>query len=239
MTLARGGNDTRKHPHQQSLISVASCAGFTDGVEDMVLLQDMMEAVVKKVLDAAHLVISSCGNRTTVTAEHLLLLARLARVLGAPEDAGKKGDKKAVSTATHRGGAIRMPSEFFGIDSGSYFSDVPVGHQPWNPNVTRTPLYASNPPFYNNMMAGGSAHDKGISCALLDALIKAYNANRTHTVRVAKDAKPLLKELVKENVKVCLKAANSRGTKRLTKSLLTNAHNALATSKIRYACIIG
>jgi len=198
----------------------------------------MAVAVTKKVLDAAYLVISSCGSRTTVSSQHLLLLARLSTVLCEPQ-----GKRKHVTTATHRGGKAVLPSEYFGHDSGNYALEVPVGHRPWSTDMTRTSLPISNRAFTDGVLAGGGYgndhDDKQMSDALIDALVKAYNKNRTHSVRVGKDARSLLKALIKHNMVAFLKAGNTRGSSRLTKNVAKTAYDNLAHARIQYAPIIG
>jgi hypothetical protein len=196
--------------HSNSLASVAEQLQRVDATknipEDHKKLYHLLYVAGKCLLEAAYLAVAS-GKSKTVTADHLKMIAKLEEFFltkGRISSSSSKGGGQAKK----RGGAVRLPSEYFGINSGRYAEEVPQGHQPWSTSQTRTALYASNPPFKINMVPGGGSKSGALSDELLADIIKKCNSDKgkgEFELRVSKEALPLLSKLILHNLVYCLK----------------------------------
>lgn len=195
------------HTHSNSLKAVAEQLQRHDATpkatEDHKKLYQLICSIGKVVLEGAYIAVSS-GKSKTVTVDHLMLLAKL-------ETFFEKNTPLSKDTSnSKKGGAVRLPSEYFGINSGRYQPRVPMGHDPWvSPHLTRTGLYANNPPFRNNMVGGNDV----ISDELVAEVVKKYNSNKGKAdfeMRVSKEAMPYMKKLIIQNLVECL---SSKGKK--------------------------
>lgn len=204
-------------------------AGFAENAAESAKIEKLLSGATHKTLDVARMVTSACGtsqSSATVKEDHLKLLARLTPVLSTSAGGSSSGGGSRRS-GSMSGGAIRMPSEYYGIDSGNYYADVPYGHAPWSdPNLTRTPLTASG-----SFRGGGAAGKKEAKFddSMLSKLVKEYNDAKKDRVRIAEGARPLLKKIVLTSVTEALRAQlpAAAGKKRLTGSMVDKARQNL------------
>lgn len=159
--------------------------------KDAQRLLGVVTAFARAAFECLYIVVTGGGKTTTVAPDHIFMIARLEVCQG-----GK------ILTS---GGGAHLPSEYFGHDSGRYFTNPPAGHRPWVPGMTRTGLFASNPPFANNMVGGGTLDGmRGmISESMLTSLLKQFNTDSADhgrfDLRLSKEARGLLCALLAHN----------------------------------------
>jgi hypothetical protein len=194
---------------------IARRAGFSEVATDAEpKLERMLASTTHKALDTVRLVTSTCSqSSSTVKEEHLALLTKLSAVFSSDSAGGKK---KAMT-----GGAAVLPSEYFGVDSGNYYNEVPAGHAPWSDSgLTRTGVFASG------AFQGGGAAEGKFDIPHLTKIVKDYNESKSSRVRLSEGARGRLHGIVVKSVIEALKASTSKAggsNKRLTGSVVEKA----------------
>lgn len=215
-------HSARSHNRTQSRVSpkssfdkLATKAGY-EGVDDAHSLRTLTEMASHEVMGVINLFVSPSSSGT-VTSEDMKNLSALASRL--------TGNNRKYTAV---GGHV-LPSEYFGYDSGNYHQSVPEGHQPWSEaNLTRTPLYASSPPFHINMMAGGSMHS--LEENFIERMVEEFNKKKTNNgkaLKVSEDAMDKVTKVVEDTVVSALRKVKKDGKKKLTKDQIEKAKKML------------
>jgi len=189
--------------------SLSSTASLTPEVTKEV--RASVKAALREVLSA-----SAILQPATVTADKLQTLARLSAKMH-PEEKKRSGSStgmrtsgmrtSGMRTSGMRGGSPVLPSEYFGIDSGSYHAReavFPHENQPFSGDsgLARQPIHANDPPFPVPVLTGG-----GNGSGLIKDMVQSSGA------KVAPGAMPRLVAAVERTFASALQDAKASTTK--------------------------
>jgi len=190
---------------QNTIDTIKSKYGF-NSVEaaTVIKIEMIIEVLLYNLLNNVLHVTKALGIKTIKKAHFIGVLAIL------------KGCVK--KSEGQRGGAIILPSEYFGADSGKYFEDVVSHNTAYVDDLARGPLFVQN---------AGSAVGASSVCSLVHVktLVEKYKKEHHANFKMAKDAYELILESILSNLDKLFKACSSTRQKNLTANLLYKGLN--------------
>ena len=190
--------------------TIKSTYKFTD-VESatLVKLDMIVEVLVYNLLNNVTHVTKALGVKTIKKAHFVGVLEILKGCV----------KSKVNNSKQQTGGAIILPSEYFGIDSGRYFADVVSHNTAYLDDLARGPLYVQD------AGAGGMSKNTMVSMVHIKTLVEKYKKEHHVDFKMAKDAYELVMESILSNLDKLLKTCAASKQKTLTASLLYKGLN--------------